>query len=42
MGDKKRCSKCGSTQTHFRLKTNERVCSSCGFVEKLKEEKVHG
>ena len=28
----KRCENCNSTQTHIRIKTNERVCNSCGHI----------
>ena len=28
--DTERCSKCNSTMTYVRIKTNERVCRSCG------------
>lgn len=34
-----RCSKCKSTQIYLRLKTHERYCRSCGFVEKLENKK---
>ena len=36
--DDTRCEKCNSTQTHLRIKTNERVCNSCGHIKKLEEE----
>lgn len=32
------CKKCGSLMTYIRLKTNERVCRICGFIEKLGEK----
>ena len=37
MGDKEkpRCDKCGSNQVYIRIKTNERVCKTCGYVEKI-------
>lgn len=35
-----RCSRCNSTQIYLRLKTHERYCRICSFVEKLKEEKA--
>jgi len=37
------CKNCGLTQTYIRLSKNERVCRSCGYIEKLptKQEKVH-
>ena len=35
--DDKRCEECNSTQTHLRIKTNERVCNSCGYITKLKD-----
>jgi len=34
-----RCSKCSSTQIYLRLKTHERYCRSCGFVEDLELKK---
>ncbi len=34
-----RCKKCGSTQTWIRFKTNERVCKTCGHIEKLDKKK---
>ena len=30
-----RCKKCNSSQTYFRLQTEERVCKVCGFIEEL-------
>jgi ribosomal protein L37E len=30
-----RCKKCGSSQTYVRLKSKERVCHSCSYIEKL-------
>lgn len=41
MDDEKRgrCSECGSTQIYLRLKTNERYCRSCGYVEDLEKTK---
>jgi hypothetical protein len=36
--NKKRCLRCNSTQTHIRLKTLERVCQTCSFIEKLNKE----
>jgi len=35
---KPRCSNCGSTQIYLRLKTNEKYCRMCGFVEDLTKE----
>jgi len=37
--EKIKCKKCGSTQTYYRLKTNERYCRTCGFIEKLENKK---
>ena len=34
------CKKCSSHLTYLRLKTRERVCRSCGHVEKLKVKNV--
>ena len=33
-----KCPKCGSSQTRFRVKTNDRFCSSCGNEYKIEEE----
>jgi len=30
-----RCVKCSSPMTYLRLKDNERVCRTCGYIEKL-------
>jgi acetyl-CoA carboxylase beta subunit len=35
--EKIKCSFCGSALVYMRLKTKEKVCRSCGFVEKLGE-----
>jgi len=32
------CSKCNSGQVYLRIKTMEKVCRMCGFIEKLKIE----
>ena len=34
-----RCPKCNSTQTYYRLKTNDYVCVSCGVQSKADEVK---
>jgi len=34
-----RCDKCNSTQTYYRIKTKEIVCSSCGNIVKNGVEK---
>lgn len=34
-----RCSKCGSSQTRFRIKTNDRFCYSCGNIYLIEEKK---
>lgn len=39
---KKRCSKCKSTQVYIRIKSNELVCQSCGFIEKFKVDNING
>lgn len=36
--EKIRCKKCNSTQTYIRVKTNERICQQCGYVEKIELE----
>ena len=33
-----RCSNCGSRFGYLRLRTHERVCRSCGNVEKIGEK----
>jgi transcription initiation factor TFIIIB Brf1 subunit/transcription initiation factor TFIIB len=33
-----KCPKCGSSQTRCRIKTNERVCYSCGNIWEIKEQ----
>ena len=32
--DKKRCIKCNSTMGYYRIKNNEFVCRTCGYIEK--------
>lgn len=34
-----KCSKCGSSQTRYRVKTDDRICYVCGNVFKVEEEK---
>ena len=34
-----RCSECGSTQVYLRLKTKERYCRTCGYIEDLEIKK---
>ncbi len=34
---KERCSNCGSTQIYLRLKTRDKYCRICGFVEEIKK-----
>lgn len=41
MEDNLKCSRCGSSQTRFRVKTNERICYVCGNIDK-KEEQFNG
>lgn len=33
-----KCPKCGSSQTRCRVKTNDRICYSCGHEYKIEEE----
>lgn len=33
-----RCKKCGSTFAYIRIKDQQRICRSCGFVEDLNKE----
>jgi len=37
--EKERCSNCGSTQIYLRLKTRDKYCRICGFVEDLDKKK---
>jgi transcription initiation factor TFIIIB Brf1 subunit/transcription initiation factor TFIIB len=30
-----RCSKCGSDQIYYRLKSKERVCRHCGLIQRV-------
>ena len=34
-----RCDKCGSSQTSYRVKTDDRICYKCGNIFKEREEK---
>lgn len=36
--EKQRCEKCGSTLIYIRITKGEKVCRSCGHIEKLKKE----
>lgn len=40
MDDNLKCPKCGSSQTTYRVKTNDRICYKCGctYGNDLKEE----
>jgi len=33
---KQRCKECNSTLTYLRIKSGERVCRDCGFIEPSK------
>jgi hypothetical protein len=33
--EKKRCSKCNSTQIRIRVKTKDKICATCGHIENL-------
>jgi len=35
-----RCKKCDGSQTRLRVKTNERICYSCGHIEKIDMPKL--
>jgi len=39
MKDVLKCPNCGSSQTRYRVKTDDRICYTCGHVFILKEEK---
>jgi ribosomal protein L37AE/L43A len=32
--EKRRCKKCGSLLTYFRIRDKVHVCRSCGFIDK--------
>jgi ssDNA-binding Zn-finger/Zn-ribbon topoisomerase 1 len=38
MKEELKCPKCGSSQTRFRVKTNDRICYVCGNYFKIDEE----
>jgi len=38
MKEELKCPKCNSSQTRYRVKTQDRICYVCGNVYKLKEE----
>ena len=38
MEEELKCAKCNSSQTRFRVKTNDRICYICGYSWKIKEE----
>lgn len=31
-----KCKKCGSSKTYIRIKSKERVCQNCSYIERLK------
>jgi len=33
-----KCLECKSSQTRYRVKTNDRICYSCGNIWKIKKE----
>lgn len=40
MRDDLKCPKCESSQTRFRVKTDDRICYFCGNVFKVEAEEV--
>jgi RNA polymerase subunit RPABC4/transcription elongation factor Spt4 len=38
--DTNKCRNCNSSQTYIRFGTNERVCKHCGYIEKLKAQRL--
>lgn len=36
---KRKCEKCDSSQTRIRIIKNERICHTCGYIEKLDKNK---
>lgn len=39
MNDNLKCDMCGSSQTQYRVKTNDRICYKCGNTFKQPEVK---
>lgn len=37
-----RCPKCNSSQTRYRVKTDEHICYVCGNVYKIKDKRIEG
>jgi len=35
-----KCPKCASSQTRYRIKTDDRICYFCGHVWKINKEEV--
>lgn len=35
--DPNKCSKCGSGQIYYRIKTREKVCRACSYIEGAKQ-----
>jgi len=40
MEEELKCPKCNSSQTRFRVKTNDRICYSCGNIYKNNSSEV--
>jgi len=38
MEEELKCDKCGSSQTSYRVKTNDRICYKCGHIFDIKGE----
>jgi len=36
--EKQRCNSCGSALIYIRLKSSQKCCRTCGFIENLKEK----
>lgn len=39
MEEELKCTKCGSSQTRYRVKTDDRICYSCGNIYKVDKKK---
>ena len=38
MQDVLKCPKCASSQTRYRVKTDDKICYSCGEIYKIEKE----
>ena len=42
MEDSLKCQKCGGSQTRIRIKSGDRICYQCGYVDEIKKEVKDG